>query len=121
MTGIGLTYGQLDALPEWEQRMYVRCAIEDERRDNEKLHKSLEFIASIWCGPADDPTTEKPVTTRTYRSGGHDITEKKIVDLDFDDRVKKLRAKSRQIMRETGPLVEKMRAEVKAKMKERNG
>lgn len=118
MTGLGLTsISQFHALPGWEQRLHMRCAVEDDRRAAEINCKSLEYMASIWCGPSDEPTPENPVTEKTIQADGQEIRVKKIEDFEFEGRTAELRQKSLDIRRETEPFLRKMREEKKARMR----
>jgi hypothetical protein len=113
MRGLGLTTSELDALPDWERRLYMRCEMYEDQRQAEIHRRSLEFIATIWCGPVDEPTDEKPVVEKTTNTpDGGQVSVKKVLDFEFEKRHEKMLAQSKKLSEETEDLVAKMKAEL---------
>ncbi len=98
----------------WEQRLHIRCAIEEEKHESEKTRQCLEFMARLLVGAPDEPTKEKPVIETSTMSDRVETRVKKMVDVGYDDRVKKLAEQSMETKRETEAIIEKMRADIAA-------
>jgi len=98
----------------WEQRLHIRCAMEEEKHEVDKMRQALEFIARLLVGAPDEPTKDKPVVETSSLSGKVETKVKKMIDVGYDDRVKKLAEQSMETKKETEAIIEKMRADIAA-------
>lgn len=105
-------------MPDWEKRIHILCAIEEDEREKTKMWSGLRFIAKLMVGEGDEPTPEKPVAESVTMSNGRQTTTKKVVDFDHEKKMEKLVEQSKDIMAKAGPILEKMRKEMAQKAAE---
>jgi len=102
-------------LPEWEKRIHILCAIDEDDRERKRTWEGLEFIAKLLVGGGDEPTKEKPITESSVVNGKTEVRTRKVVDFDHEKRMAQLVEQSKEIMADAGPILEKMRQDMLAK------
>lgn len=102
-------------MPEWEKRIHLLCAIEEDDRERKRTWEGLEFIAKLLVGGGDEPTKEKPIKESSVINGKTEVRTRKVVDFNHEERVAQLAEQSKSIMAEAGPILEKLRQEMQAK------
>lgn len=98
--------------------MHIQCAKVEDDRNRDTIRQGLDFIAKVWVGEPEGPTDDNPIIEQSVKSGGTETITKRVLNVDYDDQVKKLRESSVAVGADTKALVEKMRVEMEAEKKE---
>jgi hypothetical protein len=87
----------------------LACAVSEDRRNQEIVRGALDFIAHILVGTSDEPTPDKPVIETSSMSERSQTKVKKVLDVGYEERMRKLAEESMATRRDMAEAIEKVR------------